>query len=88
MSQTLRWNHQEDMLWVDKDGLRLVIHPHSAKGYVRFVVIDNRDPNHCPDRLIGSGTLEDVPAARDAAQRMADRFTAARGLGPDMLQHI
>ena len=49
-------------LWMEKGGLRLFIHPPSAKGYVRFAVIDRRGPNQYRDRLIGSGTLEDAMA--------------------------
>lgn len=78
MSELHRWNKQTGMLWMECDGLRLVIHLPPAKGYVRFAVIDHRGPNHHPDRLIGSGTLEDVGAAKDAAERMAERLVTAR----------
>jgi len=36
MSESHHWNEQEGMLWFERDGLRLVIHPPSANGYVRF----------------------------------------------------
>lgn len=78
MNEGLRWNQQNGMLWMEKDGLRLVIHPPSAEGYVRFAVIDHRGPNQHPDGLIGSGTLEDVGTAKEAAERMAERFVTAR----------
>ena len=78
MSEGQRWNQQNGMLWTEKDGLRLVVHLPSAKGYVRFAVIDHRGPNHHPDRLIGSGTLEDVGTAQEAAERMAERLVTAR----------
>jgi hypothetical protein len=78
MSEVQRWNEQNGTLWSEKGGLRLVIHPASAKGYVRFAVIDRRGPDHDPDRLIGSGRLEDVGTAKDAAERMAERLVTAR----------
>jgi hypothetical protein len=78
MSNGQRWNQQNGTLWMEKDGLRLVIHLPSAKGYVRFAVIDHRGPNHHSDRLIGSGTLEDVGTAKEAAERMAERLMTAR----------
>ena len=78
MIEGQRWNQQDGMLWMEKDGLRLVIHPPSAKGYVRFAVIDHRGPNHRPDRLIGSGTRDDVGTAKNAAARMAERIVMAR----------
>jgi hypothetical protein len=80
MSEGQRWNEQKDMLWMEKDGLRLVIHLPSAKGkgYVRFAVIDHRGPNHHPDRLIGSGTRDDVGTAKNAAARMAERLVMPR----------
>ena len=78
MSEGQHWNHQNGMLWLERDGLRLVIHLPSAKGYVRFVVIDHRGPNHHSDRLIGSGTVEDVGTAKEAAERMAERLVTAR----------
>ena len=74
MSEVQHWNQQEGILWMEKYGLRLVVHVPSAKGYVRFVVIDHRGPNDRPDRLIGSGTNEDVGKAKNAAERMAERF--------------
>jgi hypothetical protein len=37
--EVLHWNKQTDMLWIERDGLRLVIHLPPAKGYVRFAVI-------------------------------------------------
>lgn len=79
MSEVRRWNKQTGMLWMERDGLRPVIHLPPAKGYVRFAVIDRRGPNHNPERLIGSGTLEDVGTAKGAAERMADRLVTARG---------
>jgi hypothetical protein len=78
MSKVQHWNEQTGMLWMEKDGLRLVIHLPSAKGYVRFAVIDHCGPNHYPDRLIGSATFENVGTAKDAAERMAERFVTAR----------
>ena len=78
MSEGQRWNQQNGMLWMEKDGFRLVIHLPSAKGYVRFAVIDHRGLNHNSDRLIGSGTLEDVGTAKEAAERMAERLVTAR----------
>jgi hypothetical protein len=51
----------------EKHGLRLVVHLASSKGYVRFVVINHRDPKDHPDRLIGSGTLEDIGKAKNEA---------------------
>jgi hypothetical protein len=70
MSEGQHWNEQEGILWMEKYGLRLVVRLPSAKGYVRFVVIDHRGP----DRLIGSGTHEDVGKAKNAAVRMAERL--------------
>jgi hypothetical protein len=78
MSEVQHWNKQAGILWMEKDGLRLVIHLPLAKGYVRFAVIDHRGPDHHLDRLIGSGTLEDVGTAKDAAERMAERLVTAR----------
>jgi hypothetical protein len=72
MSEVQSWNKQADLLWMERDGLRLIIHLAPANGYVRFAVIDHRGPNHHPDRLIGSGTLDDVETAKDAAERMAE----------------
>jgi hypothetical protein len=77
MSEGQRWNRQNGMLWMEKDGFRLVIHLPSTRGYVRFAVSDHRGPNHS-DRLIGSGTLEDVGKAKEAAERMAERLVSAR----------
>jgi hypothetical protein len=74
MSEGQDWNEQEGALWMEKYGLRLVVHVPSAKGYVRFIVIDRRGPNQRPDRLIGSGTHEDVGKAKNAAERMAERW--------------
>jgi len=74
MSEAQHWKQQEGILWMEKYGLRLVVHVPSAKGYARFVVIDHRGPNDPPDRLIGSGTHEDVGKAKNAAERMAERF--------------
>ena len=78
MSAFQRWNKQTGMLWMEKDGLRLVIHLSPAKGYVRFAVIDRSGSDRHPDRLIGSGTLEDVGMAKDAAERMAERLVSGR----------
>ena len=39
MSEVQRWNKQIGMLWMERDGLRLVVHLPPAKGYVRFAVI-------------------------------------------------
>jgi hypothetical protein len=78
MSEVQHWNKQTGMVWMERDGLRLVIHLPPAKGYVRFTVIDHGGPNHHADRLIASGTLEDVRAAKDAAERMAERLVTAR----------
>jgi hypothetical protein len=78
MSEGQRWNQQNGMLWMEKDGLRLVVHLPSAKGYVRFAVIDHLGPNQHSDRLIGSATLEDVGTAKEAAERMAERLVTAR----------
>jgi hypothetical protein len=74
MSEGHHWNEQEGMLWIERDGLRFVIHPPTANGYVRFAVVDHRRPDHHPHRLVGSGTLENVPAAKNAAARMAKRL--------------
>jgi hypothetical protein len=78
MSEVQHWNKQAGMLWMERDGFRLVIHLPLAKGYVRFAVIDHRGPDRHPDRLIGSGTLEDIGAAKDAAKRMAERIVVTR----------
>ena len=78
MSRVQRWNEQNGTLWSERGGLLLVIHPASAEGYVRFAVIDHRGPYHHPDRLIGSGTLEDIGAAKDAAEKVAERLVMAR----------
>jgi hypothetical protein len=78
VSEDQRWNQQNGMLWMEKDGIRLVIHQPSAKGYVRFALIDHRGPDHHSDRLIGSGTLEDVRTAKEAGERMAERLATAR----------
>jgi hypothetical protein len=78
MSDGQCWNQENGIHWMEKDGLRLVIHPPSAKGYVRFAVIDHRGPNHRSGRLIGSGTLEDVGTAKEAAEGMAERLVTAR----------
>jgi hypothetical protein len=77
ISEYQGWKRQAGTLWMERDGLRLVIHLPLAKGYVRFAVIDHRGPNHHPDRLIGSGTLDDVETAKDAAERMAERLVTA-----------
>jgi len=77
MSKVHRWNKQADMLWMRKDGLLLVVHLPSTKGYARFVVIDRQGPKHHPDRLIASGTLEDVGNAKVAAERTAERLASA-----------
>jgi hypothetical protein len=74
MSEGQHWIEQEGILWMEKYGLRLVVHLPSAEGYVRFVAIDHRGPNHSPDGLIGSGTHEDVGKAKNAAERMAERL--------------
>jgi hypothetical protein len=58
MSEVQRWNKQAGMLWMERDGLRLVVHLPPAKGYVRFAVIDHGGSDRHPDRLIGSGTFE------------------------------
>lgn len=78
MSRVQRWNEQNGTLWSERGGLLLVIHPASAEGYVRFAVIDHGGPYHHPDRLIGSGTLEDIGAAKDAAEKVAERLVMAR----------
>jgi hypothetical protein len=69
MSEVLPRNKQTGLLWVEKDGIRLVIHPPPADGYVRFAMIDRRGPKHQPGRLIGWGTFGDVGAAKDVAER-------------------
>jgi hypothetical protein len=74
MSEAQRWNEHDGILWMEKHGLRLVVHLPSSKGYVRFVVIDHLDRNNHPDRLIGSGSLDDIGKAKNAAQRMAERL--------------
>lgn len=71
MSEVRRWNQQTGMLWMERDGLRLVIHLPPAKGYVRFAVIDRRGPNHNPERLIGSGTLEGSGARSSSSYRFS-----------------
>jgi hypothetical protein len=78
MSDGQRWIQQNGVLRMEKDGLRLVVHLPSAKGYVRFEVIDHRGPRQHSARLIGSGTLEDVGTAKEAAERTAERLVAAR----------
>jgi hypothetical protein len=78
MSDSQRWNQQNGMHWMEKDGLRLVVHLPSGKGYVRFAVIDHRGPSDHSDRLIGSGTLDVVGSAKEAAERMAERLMTAR----------
>jgi hypothetical protein len=83
MSEVQHWHEQQGRLWMENDGLRLVVHPPSAERYVRFVVIDHHGPDHHPDRLIGSGTFENVAAAKDAAERMAERFVTPGRHGPD-----
>jgi 2-keto-3-deoxy-6-phosphogluconate aldolase len=55
----------------------------SAERYVRFVAIDHCGPDRHPDRLIGSGTLENVAAAKDAAERMAERLVTPGRHGPE-----
>jgi hypothetical protein len=82
ITEVRSWNAQEGMLWMEKEGLRLVIHLPLAKGYVRFEVIDHCGPGNYPDRLLGSGTLEDVRNAKDAAERMAKRFVGHHRSGP------
>ena len=37
MSEGQHWNKQAGMLWMEKDGLRLVIHLPLAKGYVQVL---------------------------------------------------
>jgi hypothetical protein len=88
MSEARHWNEQEGRLWMEKDGFRLVVYPPSAERYVRFVVIDHRGPDHQPDRLIGSGTCENVTAAKDAAERMAERLVTPGPHGPDQRHTI
>ncbi len=78
MSEAQHWSKQTGMLCTERDGLRLIIHLPPAKGYVRFAVIDHYGPDHHLDRLIGSGTLEDVGTAKDAAERMAERLVMVR----------
>jgi hypothetical protein len=77
MSEVQRWNEQNGTLWSERGGLLLVIHPASAEGYVRFAVIEYRGSYHHPDRLIGSGTFEDIGTAKGAAERMAERLVTA-----------
>jgi hypothetical protein len=86
MSEVPCWNKQTDMLWMERDGLRLVIYLPPPKGYVRFAVIDHRGPNHHRHRLIASGTLEDVATAKDAAERMAERLVRPAVTGRDQRQ--
>ncbi|MDA8252956.1 MAG: hypothetical protein M0Z28_27835 [Rhodospirillales bacterium] len=74
MNDDPRWNEQEGTLWMEKDGFRLVVHLPRAQGYAHFVVIDHHGLIRHQDRLIGSGTVEGVGAARDAAERMAERL--------------
>jgi hypothetical protein len=74
MTEAQHWNEQEGICWIERYGLRLVVRLPSAKGYFRFVVIYHRDPNHCPDRLLGSETHKDVGKAMNAAERMAERL--------------
>jgi hypothetical protein len=83
MSEAQRWNEQNGTLWMEKGGFRLVIHPAPTKGYVRFAVIDHRGPMRHPDRLIGSGTFEDIGTAKDAAERMAECLVTKRVNGHD-----
>jgi hypothetical protein len=78
MSAVQRWNKRTGTLWMERDGLRLVIHLPPGKGYVRLAVIDHSGPGRHPDRLIGSGTFEDVGKAKDAAERMAERLVSGR----------
>jgi hypothetical protein len=51
MSEVQHWSKQTGMLWMERDGLRLIIHLPPAKGYVRFAVIDHYGPDHHLDRL-------------------------------------
>jgi nanoRNase/pAp phosphatase (c-di-AMP/oligoRNAs hydrolase) len=74
MSEAERWNDHGRMLWREKDGLRLVIHLPPTTGYVRVLVIDHHGLKYPSDRLIASGTFEDVRNAKDAAERMAVRL--------------
>jgi hypothetical protein len=69
MSDVPRRNKRTGLLCLEKGGIRPVIHPPPADGYVRFVMIDRRGPQQRPDRLIGWGTFENVGAAKDAAER-------------------
>jgi hypothetical protein len=85
MSEVPRWHKQASKLWMERDGLRLVIHLPLAKGYVRSSVIDHRCPSHHPDRLIGSGTFEDVGSAKDAAETMAERLVR-HAVKPDQVR--
>jgi hypothetical protein len=78
MTEVQRWNKEPGILWMERDGLRLVIHLPPGKGYVRFAVIDHGGSDRHADRLIGSGTLEDVGTAKDAAERMAERLVTGR----------
>lgn len=76
MGEAQHWNKQGDNLCAERDGLRLILHLHTVGGYVRFVVIDHRGPNGDRDMLVGSGTLEDVRTAKEAAERTAARLAA------------
>ena len=68
MSESHHWNEQEGMLWIERDGLRLVIHPPTANGYVRFAVVDHRRPDHHPHRLSMGDTLKNVSAQKPRPQ--------------------
>ncbi|MCW3476737.1 hypothetical protein [Limobrevibacterium gyesilva] len=72
-----RWQSEPTgMISAERAGFRLIIHRPAAEGFVRFLVIDNRQAGKHPQALVASGTEEDVTSAKAAAERMAARLTS------------
>jgi hypothetical protein len=75
MEQHALWRVEPDgVLAAEDDGLRLIVRkPDKAGGAVRFLVL--RTDGEAPT-ITGSGTVENVGDAMNAAVRMAERLMA------------
>jgi hypothetical protein len=63
----------DGVLLAQKSGLVMMVHGSSENGLVRFMVLAPKIPGRRAAMLRGSGTTEDIQAAKAAAESMAAR---------------
>lgn len=83
-SSAVPWHPEPDgAVAADTGALRLVVHPHTPGGYARFLVLRHPQPGlgvapGSRRALLASGTETSVPAAMQAAERVAARLAPDR----------